>query len=228
MKQSQNDRTVARRRRGRNQRGVETFEFALFFAIMLPGFIWMFISGMNFIRFNKANDVARATALMYVKGQNMNVLGTQEVLARVGKGLDLEVDDGAIPPNQVQSNSRGSGLVVLSEVQFVGPNTCNACTNTGQYVFLQRVYIGNTTLQFNGSTVRSALGSPSTTIWSPSNGDVSNAYSDAGAQVDPSFAGLWSPAVGDGQIVYVVEAFFSGQFSVGQFGAGGVYTRVFM
>ena len=218
---------VSQRRR-RKQKGVEAIEFGLFFIMMLPGFVWMFITGMNFIRFNKANDVARATALMYIKGQDMTVLGTQEILARVGQGLDLEVDDGATPPNQASSNTRGSGLVVLSQVQFVGPNTCNNCVNLNHYVFLQRVYVGNKSLQFNGTTVQSALGGPGTGIWSATTGAVTNVYSDSTAQVNASFASLWTPAIGDGQIVYVVESFFAGGFGAGQFGGSGVYARVFM
>ena len=218
---------VSQRRR-RKQKGIEAIEFGLFFVMMLPGFVWMFISGMNFIRFNKANDVARAAALMYVKGQDMNVLGTQEILARVGQGLDLEVDDGATPPNQQSSNSRGNGLVILSQVQYVGPNTCNNCANLNRYVFLQRVYAGNRSLQFNGSPVQSALGNPSNSIWSSSTGAVSSVYTDSGAQVNSSFGNLWSPAVGDGQIVYVVESYFAGGFGAGEFGGKGVYARVFM
>ena len=218
---------VSQRRR-RRQKGVEAIEFGLFFIMMLPGFVWMFISGMNFIRFNKANDVARAAALMYIKGQDMTVLGTQEILARVGQGLNLYVDDGATAPNQVLSNSRGSGLVVLSQVQYVGPNTCNNCTNLNHYVFLQRVYVGNKSLQFNGTQVQSGLGDPATAIWSATTGAVTSVYTNTGAQVNSSFANLWSPAVGDGQVVYVVESFFAGGFGSGQFGANGVYARVFM
>ena len=208
------NRTVSERRR-RNQKGVEAIEFGLFFIMMLPAFVWMFISGMNFIRFNKANDVARAAALMYVKGQDMTVLGTQEILARVGQGLNLQVDDGNTPPNQQLSNSRGSGLVIVTQVQYVGPNTCTSCTNLNHYVFLQRVYIGNKSLQFNGSTVQSALGSPGSAIWSATTGSVTNAYNDTTAQVASSFSSLWNPGVGDGQIVYVVESFFAGGFGSG-------------
>ena len=157
--------------------------------MMLPGFVWMFISGMNFIRFNKANDVARATALMYIKGQDMTVLGTQEILARVGKGLDLEVDNGRAPPNEVQSNAKGNACGrhrgAIRRTQHL-----QQCTNLNQYV-LQRVYIGNTSLQFNGSTVQSALGNPLSTIWSTTTGDVSSVYTNTGARVNSSFASLW-------------------------------------
>ena len=211
-----------------SQRGAEALEFGLFFVMMLPGFVWMFISGMNFIRFNKANDVARAAALMYIKGQDMTVLGTQEILARVGQGLDLQVDNGATPPNQVMSAIRGSGLIILSQVQYVGPNTCNNCTNLNQYVFLQRLYVGNKSLQLNGATVASALGNPAAADWSATTGAVTNVFNDTGTRVSSTFASLWNPGVGDGQIVYVVESFFAGGFGSGQFGGNGVYARVFM
>jgi hypothetical protein len=216
----------ARRKRG--QRGIEAIEFGLFAVMMLPPFVWMFINGMNFIRFNKANDVARAAALMYIKGQDMTVLGSQEILARVAEGLNLQVDDGATPPNQVLSNANGSGLVILSQVQYVGPNTCTSCTNLNKYVFLQRIYAGNTGLQIDGAAVQSALGNPATALWNATTGAVSSAHTDAGAQLAASFAGLWSTPVGDGQIVYVVECYFSGSFGSGSFNGNGIYTRVFM
>jgi hypothetical protein len=146
----------------------------------------------------------------------------------VAEGLDLEVDDGATPPSQVLSNSRGSGLVVLTEVQFVGTTTCTGCTNTGYYIYKHRVYIGNRSLQINGSTVVSALGDPPSAIWDSTTGDVSSQYTDTRARVASNFAGLWSPAMADGQIGYVVESYFAGTFGTGNFGGNGIYARVFM
>ena len=215
-------------RRKLRQRGIEAIEFGLFAVMMFPPFVWMFINGMNFIRFNKANDVARAAALMYIKGQDMTVLGSQEILTRVAEGLNLQVDDGTTPPNQQMSNSRGSGLIVLSQVQYVGPNTCTSCTNLNKYVFLQRIYAGNKSLQINGTTVQSALGSPAANLWNPTTGSVTAAHTDAGAQVAANFSSLWSTQVGDGQIVYVVECYFSGSFGSGSFNGNGIYARVFM
>jgi hypothetical protein len=215
-------------RRKRRQRGLEVIEFGLFAIMMMPAFVWMYTTGMNFVRFDKANDVVRSAALMYIKNTDMNVLGSQELVARVAEGLDLEVDDGATPPNQVLNYSRGSGLVVLSTVQYVGSGTCNSCTNTGYYVFLDRVYIGNRSLQINGSTVGSALGDPAAAIWNSTTGDVSSNYTDSRARVASSFAGLWSPSMADGQIGYVVEAYFAGTFGTGNFGGNGIYARVFM
>ena len=216
----------ARRKRG--QSGLEAIEFGMFTVVMMPALIWMFVSGMNFVRFNKANDVARATALMYLKNTDFTVLGSQEIIGRLAQGLDLEVDDGTAAPNQVLSSSRGSGLVVLTQVQYVGPNTCTGCANLNQYVYLQRIYMGNRSLQFNGTTQQSALGDPVAAIWSSSSGLITNPLTDTRARVAASFANLWSPAVGDGQIVYVVECYFSNTFGTGSFGGNGIYARVFM
>jgi hypothetical protein len=215
-------------RRKRLQRGVEVIEFGMFAAMMAPALVWMFTTGMNFLRFNKANDVAHSTALMYMKGTDMTVLGSQEIIARVAQGLDLEVDDGATPPSQALSNSRGSGLVVLTQVQYVGATTCTGCANLNQYVYLQRIYIGNKNLQIAGSTVQSSLGNPPSNLWNSSTGMVSTPYTSTTNQLPGSFAGLWSPALGDGQIVYVVECFFKGNFGTGIFDGDGISTRVFM
>jgi hypothetical protein len=216
-------------RRRRSQRGIEAIEFALFFGLMAPPFIWMFTNGMNFVRYNNANNVVRAAALMYVKGQNMNLLGTQEILAQVATGLNLQVDNGAAAPNEVQSNANGSGLIIVSEVEYVGSSVCTSCVNLNTYVFLQRTYIGNTGLQINGSTVQSALGNPATSLWSSSTGAVSSNFTNTGAQVATTFANLFpTSSFSSGQVVYVVEGFFAGGFGTGQFSGGGVYARVFM
>jgi len=221
-------RIAASSRRRRTQSGVESIEFGLFAIMMMPAFVWMFTTGMNFVRFDKAADVVRSAALMYVKGTDMNVLGSQELVARVAEGLSMEVDNGATPPSQVLSFSRGSGLVVLSTVQYVGSGTCSGCTNTGYYVFTDRVYIGNRSLQINGSTVQSALGDPPAAVWNSTTGDISSVYTDSRTRVASSFSSLWSPAMGDGAIAYVVEGFFAGSFGAGAFGGNGIYTKVVM
>ena len=218
-------------RRKLRQKGVEALEFALFATVMAPALIWMFTTGMNFLRFNKANDTTRAAALMYVKGTDMLVLGTQEIIQRLGEGLDLKVDDGAAAPTEAQSYSSGSGLIILSQVQYVGSVTCpSGCTNYGKYVFMHRAYIGNKNLAIDDDPVSSALGNPSSASWNSTTGIVTNPHGDSGAQVNSSFATTWptNGGLGDGQIAYVVEAYFSGTFGTGQFNGNGIYTRIIM
>ena len=224
-------------RRRRYQRGVEAIEFGLFAVVMAPAMIWMFTTGMNFLRFNKANDVTRAAALMYVKGTNMMVLGSQELVERIGEGLDLRVDDGATPPNQTLKNDRGSGVIILTQVQYVGSATCpTGCTNYGKYVFMHRAYIGNRNLVLGGGddsdtkNATSALGDPSNSAWNSTTGVIADPHGNSGAAVDASFANIWptNGGVGDGQIAYVIEAYFKGSFGSGQFNGRGIYTRILM
>lgn len=222
-------------RRRRTQRGIEAIEFGLFAVMMTPAMVWMFTTGMNFVRFNKANDVARAAALMYMKGTDMNLLGSQEIIQRVAVGLNLQVDDGTAPPNEVLSNSRGSGLVVLTQVQYVGTTTCGATSpcNLNKYVYLQRIYLGNRSLRFGADgddpTVQSSLGDPAPAIWNSSTGLITNPHGDSRAQVSSNFSTLWTATPDDGQIIYVVESMFAGNaIGAGPFEGGGIYARVFM
>ncbi len=186
----------------------------------------MFQTGMNFLRFNKATDVCRSASLLFVKGIDFTLPGNQDIISRVASGLDL-VDNATTSASGVTT---GSGLIVFSIVQYIGPNTCNNCTNLNKYVFLQRIYVGNTNLAIAGTTVASALGSPNNSVWSSSTGAVSNTQTNAGAQVPSGSTGALPTTMGDGQIAYVVECFFKPQsgFGTGGFDSNGVYTRVIM
>ena len=213
-------------RRRQSQHGIEAIEFGLLFVFLLPPFMWMFVNGMNFLRFNKSTDVSRSASLMYVKGLDFTYPGTQNIISRVASGLDLQVS----ASTTASGISAGSGLIIFSTVQYMGPNTCTACANLNKYVFLNRVYVGNTSLSISGTTVASALGNPSNTVWSSTTGAVSNIQTDTGAQVAASFSSIWSSTIGDGQIAYVTECFFKpqGGFGNGSFDSNGVYSRVIM
>jgi hypothetical protein len=213
-------------RRTRLERGMEAIEFALLFSFLLPPFVWMFVNGMNFLRFNKATDVSRSAALLFVKGVDFTLPGNQDIISRVANGLDLQ-NGNTITATGV---STGSGLLIFSTIQYVGPNTCASCTNLNKYVFLDRVYVGNTNLQISGTTVSSALGNPNNTLWSATTGIVTSTLTNAGAQVASTATGSLPAAMADGQIAYLVESYFKpqGGFGSGAFDSNGVYTRVVM
>ena len=209
-------------RRRRTQKGLESIEFGLWALLMLPPFIWMFINGFNFIRYNKAGDVTRSAAMMYVKNTDMMSLTTQRIVERVANGLDLQVDSGNTIVNNI-----GNGLVVLTKLQYVG-STCN-CTNADQYVMTQRIYIGNRSMQITGAGVESFAGPAPTAIWNSSTGLVSSYTTDSAARASTAFATAWGSSLANGQVVYLVESFFKTlSFGTGDFDARGVYTRVYM
>jgi len=215
--------TIQRRRQ--LQKGVEAIEFGLLFAFLLPPFLWMFVNGMNFLRFNKTTDVSRSAALLYVKGVDFTLPGNQTIISRVASGLDLT----ASSTTTANGAGSGSGLIILSTVQYIGANTCNSCTNLNKYVFLDQVFVGNKALVIAGTSVVSALGSPNAGLWSTSTGVVTNTQTNAGAQVGSAVSGIL-PTMGDGQVAYVVECYFKPQngFGNGAFDSNGVYTRVIM
>ena len=219
--------TISERRK-RKQRGVEVIEFALLMTFLMPPFLWMFISGINFVRFNKANDVARATALMYIKGLDFNQIGNQQLVARLASGLDLQVTDTA---GSSLASTLGSGLVILTNVRYIG-TSCNGCANQNQYVITQRIYMGNQNLSFVGTDCEgngSLAGTPTTAIWDSTTGNIANYSTDTRARVASAFSTLWGSALGDGQNIFMVETFFKQlTFGAAEYSTSGVYTRVFM
>ena len=213
-------------RRRKNQTGLEAIEFGLLFVFLLPPFMWMFVNGMNFLRFNKTTDVSRSAALLFIKGVDFTLPGNQDIIARVASGLNL-IDSETITAN---GGTTGNGLIILSIVQYIGTTTCTSCTNLNKYVFLERIYVGNKTLAIGGTTVASALGDPSTANWSTTTGAVTGTQTSAGAQLASGGASALPTPMGDSQIAYVVECFFTPQngFGDGAFDSNGVYNRVIM
>jgi hypothetical protein len=209
--------------RRRRQRGSEAIEFALWMFLTMPPLVWMFITGMNFVRYIKANDVTRAAAMLYTKGLDMTDLGTQQVLERVASGLDLEAVSAGVRVTNV-----GNGLLVFTKVEMVS-SSCG-CINAGKYVMSQRIYVGNRSLQLRGSTVESFIGPAPSSGWNSSTGVVSNITTNATAVASSEFTTLWGSALTAGQYVYVVESFFKPVSSMGSgdFDANGVSTRIFM
>lgn len=209
-------------RRRKKQKGLEAIEFGLWTLLMMPAFVWMFINGINFVRFNKASDVTRSAAMMYIKGLDMRALGNQQVVERVANGLNLQVDNAGAVVNNI-----GDGMLALTKVQYLG--ACG-CPNANNYVMMQRVYVGNRSLVISGQTVESFIGPPpSGGIWNSSTGAVSGFMTNTDARITGNFATLWGTSLNNGQIVYVVETFFkTPSMGAGEFDSRGIYSRIFM
>jgi hypothetical protein len=203
-------------RRGKRQGGSEVIEFSLIILFLIPFLLVSFTTGMNLIRANQCTAVARDIGNMYIHGVDFSQSVNKDLAVRLAHGLNLQ-----------NSSTSGDGVIILSQVTFIGDATCTAnnlsgaaCVNRNQYVFTMRLTIGNTSLR------SSSLGAPTATI--NSGGYVQNFLTDTGARVGASFSPLWNPPLADGQLVYASEAFFNsvtlnGVTSPG----GGVYARNF-
>jgi hypothetical protein len=221
-------------RRANRQRGNEILEFALYAAFMVPLFLWVFVTGMNLLRMIQCTQICRDIGNLYIHGVDFSTYPAEQIAQRLAQGYGLNVGagfSGGVTNMYNNDGNGGNGWVVLSEVMYVGAATCaslpvgTACTNQNKYVYLQRIDFGSSSVQFNGSTVASAVGTPTATI--NSSGLVQNYLTDAGA-VAPNFGNFVQTQLADGQWMYVAETFFaSPDLGVSAYPAGGVYTRTF-
>ena len=214
-------------RRRRRERGSEIMEFALLSVLLVPTFLGMFINGMNLIRSIKATQLAADLGRLYINGTDFTKWPAQKLAQRLAIGMGLDI--GASDPGQTWNNggNGGRGVVLLSQVTYVGDPTCapiiaggNACTNQYTYAFTQRIVFGNSSLR------QSNFGTPTATI--TSNGQISGYATDIGARAS-GFAALFPNSLVDGQFCYIAEVFFdSPDLSVSALSGSGIYARAIL
>ena len=217
----------------RGQRGNEIIEFGLWAIFIVPLFLWMFVNAMNLVRMNEATQVCRDIGNLYIHGQDFSQYPAQQLARRLANGYGLQIGSNFAPnSNATNDGNTGNGWVVLSQVTYVGASSCaslpvgTACTNQDKYVYLQRIDFGNKNLKFNGTAVKSAIGTPTATM--NSSGIVAAYMTDPGA-VAPNFANFVTTPLADGQVMFVAETFFaSPDLNFAALPAGGIYNRIFL
>jgi hypothetical protein len=141
--------------RGTGWRGAACIEFAFISLALVPLLLGTGAAGINMILTLQTIQLAKDAGHMFARGVDFSVAGNQTILANVGSTLGLSTTAGS-----------GSAVVILSKLAYVDDAACTAggavdkngnpsgCTNLGQWVFAQRLVIGN-------SSVRTSnLGSP--------------------------------------------------------------------
>jgi hypothetical protein len=224
--------TPVSRSRTRRQRGSEIIEFALIAAFLVPSFIWVFVNGMNLIRFIQCNQICRDIGNLYMQGVDFTTYSAEEVAVTLATGYSLQIGSsftGNNPANDVAGNG-GNGWVILSEVMYVGTSACSAlssgttCTNQGKYVYIQRLDFGNSALTINGNSVASGIGTP-TGATINNEGYVQNYLTDSHAVA--ANAGNYI-TLADTQVAYVAETFFaSPTLDFSSIPGGGITARTF-
>jgi Flp pilus assembly protein TadG len=206
------------------QSGVAAIEFSLSSLLWLPLMLGTLFYGAELIRDLQAVQLARDIASMYARNVDFSQTANKSYVARLGRELNLQV-------------TGGSGVVILTTIQYISQNECNVlhgtgitCTNLLHWVVTQRNTIGDTSLRLSSYTSDPI---PSTLL-DPSSGKVlSNAspsyplyLTDSRLQLNTNFnatgltvqtnssnlpvtdsSGL-PVAYGAGTSVYVVEVYF--------------------
>ena len=192
----------------KNEKGNTIVEFVLVTALVLvPMLLGGMVVGFNLIRSIQANQINRDSGHMYARGVDFSTssgAGNRAVLAYMAPRL---------------ATTSGTGVVILSEFQYVGPTTCKNCNNTGHAVFLQQLSVGNPSL------LRSHFGTvPSGSMKQDGSGMVINPYTDPGVQADGILSVI---SLSDGDLVYLAETYFSStDFDIAGFlTPSGVYAR---
>jgi hypothetical protein len=229
-----NSRIPLASRRASRQRGNEIFEFAVYAALIVPLFLWVFVTGMNLLRMIQTTQICRDIGNLYIHGVDFSTFPAEQIAQRLAQGYGLNVGAGfagGVTNMYNNDGNGGNGWVVLSEVMYVGAATCatlpagTVCTNQNKYVYIQRIDFGNRSVQFNGTTVASAVGTPAATI--NAYGMVQNYLTDSNA-VAPNFGNFLQTQLADGQWIYIAETFFtSPDLGFSAYPAGGVYSRTF-
>ena len=198
----------------RNRSGTTIIEFVLITALVLiPLLMGSLVVGFNLIRAIQANQINRDSGHMFARGVDFSTstgAGNRAVLTYMAPRLAFS------PP---------TGVVILSAIQYVGPNTCNQCPNEYHAVFLQQLMIGNSALlnSYFGTVAAGSMTNDGT-------GTVKNPYTDTSVQADailnviPIVDGV---SMGDGEIAYTSETYFSStDFDIAGFlPPSGVYCR---
>jgi hypothetical protein len=174
-------------------------------------------------------QLARDAGHMFANNVDFSQPGNLTILTNIGGGLGLSSTSGS-----------GNAVVVLSSVKYVDKGVCagfglvdgsgnpSGCTNYQQWVFVQRLVIGN------GSLHSSDLGSPITTGKTPvslnaTTGMVSPASQEATNAGDVAVFNGLNPFVvagnldqlPSGQVIYVGEAAAKG-FVMPPFASGAL------
>lgn len=201
------------RKPGREQ-GSAMVEFALVMAFLVPLLAGVFMTGASLVKSIQAGQVCRNANVLVVRGINMAAADDQQLVIKAAQGLGMNLPGTYLP------DPSGKGLIILSRVYRVSPNDCLAlglqanqsqCPNLDNYVFTNRISIGNTTLQAsvigNPSSPTDGAGNIPASQYVTVTGDRASDFPDPGI-MDPALATTGLLYLALGAFTYVSEAAF--------------------
>jgi len=201
------------------QQGGAALEFALSLMVLVPLFLGVIGLGLSMLLQMQTVQVARDAGHMFARSINFTLLGNQQILSFIAGPLGLSAGSGT-----TGTAGSGNAVLLLSTVRYMDVSACGlagftslnshgvptGCTNYGDWVFSQRLVIGNNTLR------TSNLGTPPASIVSTTDGTITitNQAVNTGDVATITGFNPWNSTTGDGlpsgQWVYVSEAAATG------------------
>src|SRR5271168_1705527 len=99
-------------------------EFALLAVFLVPLLLWTFIAGMNLIRVIQAEQICREIGSLYIGGVDFSTYAAESLVVDLAKGYSLNAGSGFTGNMYNNDTNGGNGYVVVSEIMYVGANTC--------------------------------------------------------------------------------------------------------
>ena len=197
------------------RRGSTMIEFCLSAVLWTTVLMGLSTVGLNLIRALQVEQVCRDAGRLYGAGLDFTQGGNQNLLIKLSTGLNV-------------TTAGGNGVFVFSTVEYIDTPQCAAgglagnatsCPNLGQYVFVQRVVVGNASL------LSSPFGTPAAGIIGTFGNIPSSDYLTNASARAAGFSSLLS--LTGGQVAYLTETYFSSpDFAWGSYMSGaGVYER---
>lgn len=201
------------------------FSFALLFLVpLLLGITGM---GMNLLLGYQTNQLSRDAGHMYARQLNFALPGNQTILANLGSSVGLSATSGVSG-----SAGTGSAVAVFTTVTYVDDPACvlggytsdgthhnSSCKNYGNWVFKQRIVVGNSNMKTSdyGSPITSGSGggNPLVTIDSSGNISTTDELTNPNDQavfnaINPYSSLNGGSGLPSGQVIYIVEVLAKG------------------
>jgi hypothetical protein len=185
-------------------RGIAVVEFTLSLMFFIPLLLGTYVFGFRLIRSLEMEQIVRDLGHMYIRGINFRNAGPIANAQTLASGFNL--------------TSTGDSVVIFSAIKVIQQTDCDAanplqpagsvhCTNLGNPVFTEEVFVGNTSLTINGANAaQSGFGSPprqaDSTVSVANQGNNSTAAAGNTAALS-GFAKVL--ALNAGEVAYMVE-----------------------
>lgn len=202
--------------KNRRESGTAALEFALVAMPTVMMMLGVVVVGINLGRAIQVKEICRAANSMYVRGVDFSQASAQNMLVQLGSNMNMQTDN------------TSSGVIVLSEVQFVpNPSTCTSSCS-GTYQLMQRLTIGNTGLTGTHYPTAGSIpscGGSTVTDCQDSQGNILGYQTYSNAAINNFGSSLTLSANG---ISYVAEAYFTNGANLNiWFNNSGYYSQAF-
>lgn len=180
--------------RRKKSRGNTVMEFALVSVFLIPLLFGTYSIGMSLTKSVQVSVVSRDAGAMFMRYVDFTLPQNKALIVRIASGLGMTANG-------------GNGVVILSQVMYVGDAECatggytpGTCPNYHQTVFVKRVVVGN------ASIYSSQFGTPNSGLLQ-SDGSISytNYLTQASCRAN-NFGSVLSLLAGE--YAFISEAFF--------------------